>query len=86
VQLARKFQRIDDARAVRFDRLKPELRQLQVQEFDVECRVVDHQLRALNVVEELRRDLAKLGLVLEELEGDAVDLSAPCSLSRSGLI
>src|SRR5438445_1349486 len=74
VQLAREFQRIDDARAVRFDRRKREPAQLQIQEFDVESRVVDHQLRALDVVEELRHDLAKLGFVLEELVGDAVHL------------
>src|SRR5258708_3310592 len=74
VQLARDFQRIDDARAVRFDRLKSEPAQLEIQGFDVESSVVDHQLGAVNVVEELGRDLAKLGFVLEELLVDAVHL------------
>src|SRR5258708_27115850 len=74
MQLARKLQRIDDARAVRFDRRQPEPSQLQIEEFEVEGGVVDHQLRALNVVEKFRSDLAKSGFVLEELVGDAVHL------------
>src|SRR5437899_476480 len=74
VQLARDLQGIDDARAVGFDGREPEPAQLYIQEFDVEGRVVDHQFGALDIVQELGRDLAKLGFVLEELAVDAVHL------------
>src|SRR5258708_34817463 len=74
MQLARKLQRIDDARAVGLGRREAEASQVQSEEFEVEGGVVDHQLRALNVVEKFRSDLAKSGFVLEELVGDAVHL------------
>src|SRR5258708_34684906 len=77
MQLARKLQRIDDARAVRFDRRQPEPSQLQIEEFEVEGGVVDHQLRALHVVEKFRSDLANLGLSWRNSLGIPCPLGAP---------
>src|SRR5690348_17507884 len=53
--------------------------------FRSERGVVDHELCASDVVEEFRRDLAELGLVLEEFPGDAVHLQRPVFATALGV-
>src|SRR3990172_875899 len=67
-------QRIDDRGAVLLDRWQLEQRKLLVQEFDVEGGVMNDELRAAHIIQKFGADLRKLGFVLQELAGDAVDL------------
>src|SRR5262249_50626357 len=83
VQLARERERIEDARAVLLDRGELRDVELAVEELDVEGGVVDDQLGAADVFQEITRDLAELRLVLEELAGDAVHLE--CALLAATL-
>jgi hypothetical protein len=77
VQLAGLAQGVDHCGDVVLDRLEAELLKLGVQELDVERRVVDDQLGAGDVLEELARDVGEARLVLQELVGDAVHPERP---------
>ena len=56
--------------------------QLRIEESDVECRVVDDELRAVDELEQLVDDLREARLLREELVGDAVHLAARRDRSR----
>src|SRR3990172_13053516 len=68
------FQRIDDRGALPLDRRQLEQCKLLVQKFNVESGVVDDEFRDAHIVQKFGSDLPKLGLVLQKLAGDAVDL------------
>ena len=70
-------ERVEDSGHLRFDGRAPDPVELDVQEFNVERRVVDDELGAAHVVQELDGDLAEPRLVGEKLAGDPVDAKRP---------
>ena len=63
MHLAREFQRIDDTRAAMHDRRQIEQTELVVDERDIECSIVEDQLRAADEVDKFPRHFPELRLI-----------------------
>jgi len=78
VHLSRKQQRVEDLAVLAHPATRlGQPRQFRVEECEVERRIVDNELSALDELEQLRGDVSEARLPAKELGGEAVHLQRP---------
>src|SRR5258708_11093649 len=72
MQLLGLLQRVDDRDTLMHERIESGFLQFRIEKLDVEVGIVNHHRSAADEIEEIGRQVAELGLVLEKIVADSV--------------